>query len=157
MRCIGIDLGQKGAIAVQTKAPFKPMTLEIFPFWDRHGGTRLRAATDEELVMILRKVLMVPGERFVAIEHPILMPKNGKKAIAGLFEHFGLIKGVCTALLVDQIWLPTPRQWKKEASAPGSDKAKMMSMAQKLFKSVPISEMTADAVLISEACRLHFR
>jgi hypothetical protein len=158
MKYVGIDLGQKGAIAVQTKKPFSKPTLEIFPFWGRHGGTRLRTLTDEELVRTVQSVVALDvNEIFVTIEHPIFMPVNGKKAIAGMFKHFGILLGVCHAHYVDQLWIPKPTQWKKETGAHGSDKFAMAALASNLFKNPMIDELTADAVLISEACRLHFK
>ncbi len=157
LKYIGIDLGQKGSISVQTKRPFKKPTLEIHWFWDRHGGTKLRTLHEDELAQLLKDVLDSPAEIYLTIEAPVFMPLNGKKAIASMHWYYGFVIGFAKALDIESIWTPTPQQWKKVASAPGKDKSKMVKLATRLFKNPLINVETADSVLISEACRLHFQ
>lgn len=157
LKYVGIDLGQKGSIAVQKKMPFKKPTLELFWFWGRHGGTKQRTMTEDELAHLLRQVLDSPAETYLAIESPMFIPGNGKKAIASMNWYYGFVLGTAKAYGVDSIWVPTPRQWKVEASAPGKDKQMMVKYANRLFKDPLINSETADSVLISEACRLRFR
>lgn len=154
---IGIDLGQKGAIAYQSKLSFGKPKLTVVPFWDRWGGTRLRPPTEQELCDTVVEILRTSGDTYVCIEHPVFMPLNGKKAIAGLHEHFGFMKGLFSALGVTSCYYPKPVTWKKLVNAPGSDKHKMTKLAQRLYKNPSINDMTSDAVLISEACRLYFK
>ena len=157
LKFIGIDLGQKGAIAVQSKLPFTKTTLEIFPFWQRFGGTRLRTATEQELLEFIKTSASGAGEVYVTVEHPVYVPSNGKKAIGVLHQNFGFVLGALGALGLDSLWLPKPVQWKKTTGFKGKDKGQMLQFAQRLFKNSSITELTADAVLISEACRLHFK
>jgi hypothetical protein len=154
---IGIDLGQKGSVTVQSRlAGMKPQW-DIYPFFQRHGEeTKQRTLTDREIYSLLKKIVKTSPECYVTIEHPVFMPTNGKKAIAGLFENFGFFKGVLIGLGVSSFWFPTPRQWKKTVSAAGNDKDKMLVFASRLTKSPNLSPVTADSVLICEACRLHF-
>lgn len=156
IRYVGIDLGQKGSISVQVKAPMVKPSLEIYSFWDRFGGTRLRTATRDEIKEMLFEAIPDVGLTYVMIESPILMPKNGTKAIAGLFEGYGYMLGLLSALNVT-IKTMNPRQWKAVVGAPGSDKTKMVDKATLLFKDTRINCETADSVLISEACRLTFK
>lgn len=154
---IGIDLGQKGSITVQSKLPGSKATWSIHPFFTRHGEeTRQRTITDIEQYKLL-KSLVSRSECYVTIERPVLMPGNGKKAIASLHENYGLVKGILIGLGVSSFWYPTPMQWKKIANAPGKDKSKMLVLASRLTRTSNLSPETADSVLICEACRLHFR
>jgi hypothetical protein len=153
---IGIDLGQKGALTVQRKIPGSKIRITIYPFWDRHGGTRQRTLMDHEFIKLFETVLS-NGESYVAIEHPIFMPMNGKKAIASIHEAFGLVKGICMAFGADHFWFPKPREWKAVVNAPGNDKSKMTKIAARICTSQHLNDLTSDSVLISEACRLHFQ
>lgn len=154
---IGIDLGQKGAISVQSKlAGFKP-TWSIYPFHARHNEeTRKRTLTDQELFETLKKIISTSGETFITVERPVFVPSNGKKAIAVLHENYGFVKGALQGLGVSTFWFPTPMQWKKVAQAYGNQKSKMLKQASNLCKSPNLSIDTADSVLICEACRLRF-
>lgn len=155
---IGIDLGQKGALTIQSKLPGSKPTWQIHPFYVRHGNeTRQRTFTEVEFYDLFAYTILRSPECYVTIERPVFMPKNGKKAIASLHESFGLIKGMLIGLGVTSFWFPTPMQWKKEVGAPGSDKDKMLVKASQLTKAEFLSPITADSVLICEACRLHFR
>jgi hypothetical protein len=154
VRYVGIDLGQKGSVSVQVKRAFKKSTLEIYSFWDRFGGTRLRTATEAEIYDIIQRAAPPNCQCYIVIERPMFISK-GMKAVASLHENFGLIKGMLLPM-GHQTWFATPQQWKKEAKAPGSDKTKMMDKAFHLFKHDGINKETADSVLISEACRLYF-
>jgi len=69
----------------------------------------------------------------------------------------GLIKGMLIGLGITSFWFPTPMQWKKEVGAPGNDKDQMLVKASQLTKVPNLSPITADSVLICEACRLRFR
>ena len=154
---IGIDLGQKGSITVQSKLPGSKATWSIHPFFTRHGEeTRQRTITDIEQHKLL-KSLVSRSECYVTIERPMFIPGNGKKAIAVIHENFGFIKGVLISLGVSSFWFPTPQQWKKVVNAPGNDKDKMLVLASRLTKVSNLSPVTADSTLICEACRLHFR
>jgi len=86
-----------------------------------------------------------------------MIPGNGKKAIASLFQNYGLVKGILTGLGHTDIWTPTPMQWKKVANAPGKDKTEMLVKASKIAKAPNLSPITADSVLICEACRLYYQ
>lgn len=153
---IGIDLGQKGAITVQSKLPASKPTWKIYPFFMRHGEeTRMRTLLDHELFDILKDIVR-RSECFVTIERPMMFSK-GLKAVASLHEHYGLVRGMLQGLGIVQFWTPTPVQWKKIVSAPGSDKVKMLRIASKITKAEYLSPETADSVLICEACRLHFQ
>jgi hypothetical protein len=154
---IGIDLGQKGSITVQSKLPGAKATWSIHPFFVRHGEeTRQRTITDSEQYTLL-KSLVLRSECYVTIERPMMIPGNGKKAISVLFENFGLMKGMLIGLGITSFWFPTPMQWKKIANAPGKDKNKMLVLASRITKAPNLSPVTADSVLICEACRLHFQ
>lgn len=154
---IGIDLGVKGSITVQSKLAGSKAVWSIYPFYTRHNEeTRQRRLTETELLELLKSIV-IKSECYVAIERPIFMPGNGKKAIAVLHENFGFIKGVLSALDVSSFWFPTPVQWKKVVNAPGKDKDKMLVQASKLTRAENLSPITADSVLICEACRLHFQ
>lgn len=155
---IGIDLGIKGAICVQSKLAFNKPTFSLYPFWDRFGGTRLRTILEEELAELLGEIIAKSGETFVTVEHPIFIPgKSPQKVIASMHEKFGLTKGILLGLGVTGLWFPKPTQWKKVTGTPGSDKDKMFQYARKLMKHEHLNAITADAVLISEACRIHFK
>lgn len=153
---IGIDLGQKGAITVQSKIPGSKLQVKIYPFWHRHGGTRQRTLLEHELVDLLETILK-RGQSYVAIEHPIFMPMNGKKAIASIHENFGFVKGVCLAMGAEHFWYPKPREWKTLVKAPGDDKSVITKIASRIVQSPELNDSTSDSVLISEACRLHFK
>lgn len=153
---IGVDLGQKGAITVQSKLPGSKPTWSIHPFFMRHGEeTRMRTLLPSELFELLKSITS-RSECFVTIERPMMFSK-GLKAVASLHEHYGLVRGMFQGLGVPEFWTPTPVQWKKVVSAPGSDKVKMLKIASKLTKAQHLSPETADSVLICEACRLHFQ
>lgn len=154
---IGVDLGQKGAITIQSKLPGSKYQFDIIPLWAHHGGTRLRAPTENEMYDIIRNILKRSGETYVAIEHPIFMPLNGKKAIASLHENFGLMKGLMIASGASHFWYPKPREWKTLTKANGDDKSAMTKFAARLTRHKNLNDMTSDSVLISEACRLHFK
>lgn len=156
---IGIDLGQKGAISVQSYLAGDPKPYwQIFPFYARHfDETRQRSLTEFEIYTLLKTIISKTGDCFIAIEHPVFMPTNGKKAISVLHENFGLMKGILIGLGIESFWFPKPIQWKKVVSAKGSDKDKMLVLASRVTKAPNLSPITADSVLISEACRLHFR
>ena len=154
---IGIDLGQKGCIAVQSKLSINKPKLHVVPFWQHWNGTKLRPPTEQEIYETLRELLSRSGDTYVCIEHPVFIPANGKKAVASLHENFGFIKGCLMALGATSFVYPKPLTWKKLTGAPGSDKSKMVRFAQRLFKHPGINELTADAVLISEYCRLYFK
>lgn len=154
---IGIDLGQKGSITVQSKLPGSKPTWNIYPFFTRHNEeTRQRTITEQELYQLLHTIV-ARSECFVTVERPMFMPGNGKKAIAVIHENFGLMKGILIGLGIDSFWFPTPMQWKKLANAPGKDKDRMLVLASRLTKTANLSPITADSVLICEACRLHFQ
>jgi hypothetical protein len=155
---IGIDLGLKGAICVQSKLAFHKPTFSLYPFWDRFGGTRLRTILEEELVTLLEGIVNKSGESFVTIEHPIFLPgKSPQKVIASMHEKFGVMKGILLTLGVQGMWFPKPMQWKKVTGTPGSDKDKMFQYARRIMNHEHLNAITADAVLISEACRIHFQ
>jgi hypothetical protein len=155
---IGIDLGQKGALTIQSKLAGSKPTWEIYPFYARHNDeTRQRTLTENDFYNLFASITNRSPECYVTIERPVFMPKNGKKAVAGLHEHFGLIKGMLIGLGITSFWFPTPMQWKKEVGAPGNDKDQMLVKASQLTKAPNLSPITADSVLICEACRLRFR
>lgn len=154
---IGIDLGQKGSLTIQSKLPGSKPVWTIYPFFQRHGDeTRQRTLTEQEMYELLRSIVR-SSESFVTIERPVIMPGNGKKAICSLHENFGLIKGMLIGLGVTSFWYPVPMQWKKVVNAKGSDKDKMLVLASRLTKAPKLSPITADSVLICESCRLHFQ
>lgn len=125
IKYIGIDLGHKGSLSIQSKLAFHKPTLSIFPFWHRHSGTKCRSATIEELIELFKSEILSSGESYIAIEHPVFMPKNGKKAIASMFYNYGVALGLCKAFDLTGIWTPTPREWKAITKTPGSDKSKL--------------------------------
>lgn len=153
---IGIDLGQKGAVTVQSKLPGCKPAWEIYPFFARHNDeTRQRTLTDNEMYELFKSIV-TRSECFVTIERPMFMPGNGKKAIGVIHEGFGLVKGILIGLGIDSFWFPTPQQWKKLVNAPGKDKDRMLVLASRLTKTANLSPVTADSALICEACRIHF-
>jgi len=155
---IGIDLGQKGALTLQTKLPGQKPKWTIYPFFTRHGEeTRQRTILEIELYELLKNITRVCPNLYIAIERPMMIPGNGKKAIASLFQNYGLVKGILTGLGHTDIWTPTPMQWKKVANAPGKDKTEMLVKASKIAKAPNLSPITADSVLICEACRLYYQ
>lgn len=153
---VGIDLGQKGAVTVQSKLPGSKPTWHIHPFFARHKEeTKQRTLTENELYNLFHSIV-TKSECFITIERPMLFSK-GTKAIASLHEQFGIAKGILISLGISSFWYPTPQQWKKIANAPGNDKDKMLVKASRLTKASNLSPITADSVLICEACRLHFQ
>lgn len=155
IRYIGIDLGQQGSLTVQSKLPGSKPYWTIYPFHQRHGDeTRQRTLLEVEMFQLIAD-LTSKAECYVTIERPMFISK-GTKAIASLHEQFGLIKGMLHAKGVTSFWYPTPMQWKKLVNAPGKDKDKMLVLASRITKAPKLSPITADSVLICEACRLHF-
>lgn len=157
LKYIGIDLGQKGSVTVQSILSQQKPVFTVHPFWGHFGGTRLRTLMDHEYYTLFEEILRNAGETFIAIEHPVLMPKNGSKAVSSMFEKFGLLKGILMGLGATAIWEPTPRQWQSVAKAGGKDKIKGLRQANLMTRHPNLNELTADSVLISEACRLHYR
>lgn len=157
IKYVGIDLGQKGAICVQSFLTVGKPKIKIYPFWNRFGGTRLRTILDYELLDTLSEIVHNSGETFVTIERPIFVPGCRIQAATKMSENYGLLRGMLLGLDVSEIWTPTPQQWKVPVSARGSDKSKMLKIASRITKDPELSLLTADAVLISEACRLHYR
>lgn len=154
---IGVDLGQKGAIACYSDLGGFRKEFSIFSNWEYHGGTKLRTATDKEIYEALSTMLKGASEIYAVIEHPIYMPGNGKKAIAGLFNNFGFMRGLLTAYNVQELWLPKPRQWQKVVGA-SSNKTRNLTMARKLCPKLKnLTKDNSDAVLICHACRLIYQ
>lgn len=155
---IGIDLGQKGSLTIISQNVFKKTTTQIFSFWGRFEGTKLRTMTELEYLELLQGIQKYGGEFFVAIEHPVFMPVSGKKSTASMFNNFGLMRGLILGLdFTDNIYCPTPREWKALVKAKGSDKNVMAKLASKRFPKLKgITAETADSVLIAEACRQYY-
>lgn len=152
----GIDLGQKGAITVISELPGMKRSIEVFSFWGYFGGTRLRTATEDELVKGVREIMAHASEAYVAIEHPVFMPRNGKKAIAGLFHNFGFIKGIFHGLSVAEVWTPKPAQWMKLIGA-SKNKTANLRLARKLYPKLSTLTLdNSDSVLIAEICRKYY-
>jgi hypothetical protein len=73
-----------------------------------------------------------------------------------MFFNYGFALASIQTLNVEHVCM-TPRAWKAKTKTPGSDKDLMIQYATKLFPHTPgIDKETADSVLLSEACRIHF-
>jgi hypothetical protein len=157
---LGVDLGQKGAIAAYTVMPgLNTRSVQLFSFWGYHGGTRLRTATDEELYEGLKVLLSGSSEIYACVEHPIYMGKvTPMKTMSSLFNAFGFMRGLLTAYDVEELWLPKPRQWQKKITGVSSNKTKNLTMARRLYpKTKDLTKDNSDAVLICHACRLVYQ
>jgi hypothetical protein len=152
---IGVDLGQKGGIAVYTELAGMRKSMKVFSMWDYHGGTALRTATQVEIKDALKQMTKGSSEIYACIEHPVFMPGNGKKAIAGLFENFGFFQGLLLSYDVQELWTPTPRAWQKVVKGASSDKTKNLVMARKLYSATKdLTKDNSDAILICHACKV---
>lgn len=147
MTYIGVDPGQKGAIAY------------ISP----RGYDSLKTPTDERSILKTMRWLAKEFPQSIAvIEQVHARPMNGSISLFKLGESFGLLKMAMRATEI-QFVEEVPQVWQRGMNIRPRDKiggessskfkSKLVSIAKRLFPAIKLTQQNADALLIAEYCR----
>lgn len=137
---LGIDPGQKGAVAVIGEE------IEVYPY------------SDEILIEIVRMESAIPCK--CCLEHVHAMPGQGVTSMFSMGKNAGFIEGVLQSFKIPYQLIP-PQRWKKEFGL-NSDKQKSIEVCKKLFPQVNLlaterswkpHDGMAEALLMAEYCR----
>ena len=145
MTAIGIDPGLSGALAVLSGT-----AQTVVPFSEADYCAELLAVRGVEPIAVVERV------------HS--MPKQGVASSFRFGDNYGWIRGVLAALAIPYE-LVLPQKWKREFGVT-ADKNTAIDVAHRLFPSVSLrrtdkcrtdDDGMAEALLMAEYCRRHFR
>lgn len=145
---IGIDPGQKGALAIIHQATGHTEKIHLYPF------------SEPGYIEALASVLITQEPAMCCLEHVSAMPGQGVTSMFNFGRNFGWIQAV---LQVNQIpyELVRPQKWKKEFSIT-SDKNSSIAVCQRIFPGVSLmrtdkcrkpDDGMAEALLMAEYAR----
>jgi crossover junction endodeoxyribonuclease RuvC len=90
------------------------------------------------------------GPRFAFLEKVGAMPKQGVSSTFKFGQHYGLLRGLLTALQIPREF-PTPQSWQKALGClTKGDKNVSKAKAAQLWPGIKWTHATADAALIAE-------
>jgi len=143
---LGIDPGQKGAIAIINSAG-SICRLNDWP------GNEVEAAR------IIRSELDANWQLVAALEKVSAMPKQGVTSMFKFGTSYGMWKGILAALQIPFKEV-RPQMWQKGVVSKAQDKAPVMAAAARLFPGAELygprggkKDGRADALLIADWCR----
>ena len=135
----GIDIGESGALAFVHSGNLRP---SVFPF-------RYYSIYD------LGQMLLNFKPHTICLENPPgYMPGNGKKSIKSLFMNYGVWVGMLESLGLEYNPV-TPQTWQRDVGCrTGGDKKVSHRFATKMFPSLKVTHLTADALLIAQYTKM---
>ena len=151
MRIIGIDPGLSGGIAILDD-------LKIFDIFDMpimpEGKKNKNQLNSAQLVNIIKRHILSNDDTFVIVEQVSAMPGQGVTSMFNFGQSYGVIKGVCSALLLP-IYFVRPTKWKKHYNLINTNKDASRTKAIELYPGIS-AELSrkkdlnkADSILIA--------
>ena len=141
MFVLGIDPGQRGAIAVLSDS--------------RTGVIFGMPQTEKDICELLLDIKDKYSPIMCYIEDVHAMPKQGVSSTFKFGRNYGFLRGVLTALKIPFDGI-SPVTWQRKIRFSSKGNKKLAKQkAQNLFPSIEgITDLTADAVLIAYSCLL---
>lgn len=155
MKCIGIDPGRSGAVALYDGDRLAVTRVLLMPY----DGKELDCAT-------VRDFVENSGASAAALERQHSMPKQGVSSIFTTGESYGCLRATLVCCDIPYI-TPLPSKWLKQtlSGVPGEGKARNIAAAKRLFPSLDLTpgrrrkphDGIADAALLAYYAYMHFR
>lgn len=151
---IGIDPGQKGAIAIISNT-YGLLLLKDWP------GSEIAAADLLRNIGLIYHTIDIERTQ-AAIEYVHSMPKQGVSSTFKFGTNFGIWKGILAAFAIPFIEV-RPQQWKKNIIKKADGKLACINVAKRMFPSAKLEgprgglkDGRAEALLIADWCRRQY-
>ena len=158
MIVFGIDPGVSGALSIYEHKKLKEVIDMPTMSEGKKNKKQINAA---QLASEIKKRANKSDDVAVVIEHVSAMPGQGVTSMFNFGQSFGVIKGICSALILP-IYFIRPVKWKKHFNLIGSSKDASRTKAIELFPNFS-NEMAkkkdankADAILIGRYFLDHY-
>lgn len=155
MKCIGIDPGRNGAIALYDSNELAVTRVLLMPY----DGKELDCAA-------VRDFVLESGASVAALERQHSMPKQGVSSIFTTGESYGCLRATLVCCNIPYI-TPLPSRWLKSTltGVPGDGKGRNIAAAKRLFPSLDLTpgrrrkphDGIADAALLAYYAHTQFR